>query len=219
MRLIYAVPLVLMAVLGLVFYMALQNPDAETLPSMLIGKKAPDFALDPLPGRADPRGQITPGNQSDGLALVMAAGSGEPETGTDKGFRTTHLEGGSVSLVNFWASWCAPCKVEHPVLTALSREQGMTVHGINYKDDPEAALRFLRALGDPYARVGRDTSGRTAIDWGVYGVPETFLVGADGRILARHVGPLEEGTWDKVFAPVMARHRGKADTTGNAEGS
>lgn len=99
---------------------------------------------------------------------------------------------GKVTLVNVWASWCAPCREEHPLLVALSQDRRFTLAGLNYKDSPQNALRFLGSLGNPYDAVGVDTAGRAAIDWGVYGVPETFLVGKDGKILFKHVGPLTQ---------------------------
>jgi len=99
---------------------------------------------------------------------------------------------GNVTLVNVWASWCAPCREEHPLLLALSQDKRFAVAGLNYKDKPENARRFLGSLGNPYAAIGVDDAGRTAIDWGVYGVPETFLVGRDGKIRFKHVGPLTE---------------------------
>lgn len=97
---------------------------------------------------------------------------------------------GKVTLVNVWASWCAPCREEHPLLLALSRDRRFAIAGLNYKDRPENARRFLGELGNPYQAIGVDDAGRAAINWGVYGVPETFLVGKDGRILYKHVGPL-----------------------------
>ncbi|WP_395449289.1 DsbE family thiol:disulfide interchange protein [Aminobacter sp. UC22_36] len=97
---------------------------------------------------------------------------------------------GKVTLVNVWASWCAPCREEHPVLLELSKDQRFAIAGLNYKDKPENARRFLGDLGNPFKAVGVDQNGRTAIDWGVYGVPETFLVGKDGKVAFKHVGPL-----------------------------
>ncbi|MBD0413977.1 DsbE family thiol:disulfide interchange protein [Oryzicola mucosus] len=97
---------------------------------------------------------------------------------------------GKVTLVNVWASWCAPCREEHPVLLALSQDKRFSIAGLNYKDKPENARRFLGDLGNPFSAIGVDQNGRTAIDWGVYGVPETFLIGKDGKILFKHVGPL-----------------------------
>ncbi|WP_232372799.1 DsbE family thiol:disulfide interchange protein [Acuticoccus mangrovi] len=97
---------------------------------------------------------------------------------------------GRVSLVNVFASWCAPCRVEHPELMALSATPGLTLVGLNYKDRVSSARAFLAELGNPYDAVGVDPDGRAAIEWGVYGVPESFLVGPDGTIRAKHVGPL-----------------------------
>ncbi len=97
---------------------------------------------------------------------------------------------GKVTLVNVWGSWCLPCREEHPLLLELSRDGRFTIAGMNYKDQPENARRFLGELGNPYQAIGVDDAGRTAINWGVYGVPETFLVGKDGKILYRHVGQL-----------------------------
>jgi cytochrome c biogenesis protein CcmG/thiol:disulfide interchange protein DsbE len=110
--------------------------------------------------------------------------------------------GGRVTLVNVWASWCAPCREEHPLLMALARDGRFDIAGLNYKDKAENARRFLGDLGNPFSAVGSDTNGRAAIEWGVYGVPETFLVGRDGRILYKHVGPLDEG---RLASEVMPR--------------
>ncbi|MEO9336235.1 DsbE family thiol:disulfide interchange protein [Mesorhizobium sp. SB112] len=97
---------------------------------------------------------------------------------------------GKVTLVNVWASWCAPCREEHPILLALSQDKRFDIAGLNYKDRPENARRFLGDLGNPFSAIGVDQAGSTAIDWGVYGVPETFLIGKDGKIIYKHVGPL-----------------------------
>ena len=97
---------------------------------------------------------------------------------------------GKVTLVNVFASWCAPCREEHPLLLALSRDKRFVMAALNYKDEPENARRFLGEVGNPYQAIGVDEAGRAAIDWGVYGVPETFVIGKDGRIAYKHVGPL-----------------------------
>lgn len=115
-------------------------------------------------------------------ALPPLEGSGLPA------FEPSTFEGG-VTLVNVWASWCAPCRIEHPLLMRLADDGRFSIVGLNYKDRPENARRFLGELGNPYDAVGVDDNGRVAIDWGVYGVPETFLVGRDGRIAWKHVGP------------------------------
>ena len=116
------------------------------------------------------------------------------------GLASSDLKGAPV-LVNVWASWCVPCRAEHPVLTRLGRE--VPIFGLNYKDKPEDARRFLVELGDPYRRIGTDPSGRVGIDWGVYGVPETFVVDAEGRIRHRHVGPLTEKVVAETIRPLM----------------
>jgi cytochrome c biogenesis protein CcmG/thiol:disulfide interchange protein DsbE len=112
---------------------------------------------------------------------------------------------GKVTLVNVWASWCAPCREEHPFLLALSHDKRFGIAGLNYKDAPENARRFLGSLGNPYAAIGVDQAGRTAIDWGVYGVPETFLVGKDGKILFKHVGPLTEQALTGALLPATEK--------------
>ena len=105
-------------------------------------------------------------------------------------------------LVNFWASWCAPCRVEHPQLIALARE-GLPVYGVNYKDDADKARAFLDELGDPFAGVGADEAGRMAIEWGVYGVPETFVIAGDGTVLLRFAGPVTDAILQNRIRPVL----------------
>lgn len=167
LRLLLLLPVLVFAGLALLFVLRLtRGGDPSALPSALIGRPAPAFALDPLPG-------------------LLAAGRPVP------GLASRDLRGG-VTVVNVWASWCGPCQVEHPLLMRLSVEPGLRVVGINYKDQPENARRFLGRHGNPFAAVGVDPAGRTAIDWGVSAVPETFVVGADGRIRHKHVGELTE---------------------------
>ncbi|WP_269931894.1 DsbE family thiol:disulfide interchange protein [Aminobacter sp. HY435] len=113
--------------------------------------------------------------------------------------------GGKVTLVNVWASWCAPCREEHPVLLELSKDSRIVVAGLNYKDKPENARRFLGDLGNPYKAIGVDQHGRTTIDWGVYGVPETFLVGKDGKIAFKHVGPLSPEAVKASLMPAIEK--------------
>ncbi len=107
-----------------------------------------------------------------------------------------------VKLVNFWASWCAPCRVEHPLLTELAT-QGVPIIGVNYKDSPENAQDFLEELGDPFTHVGVDPAGRTGINWGLYGVPETFVIDGDGTVLLRHAGPITRDIYESRFAPLL----------------
>lgn len=107
-----------------------------------------------------------------------------------------------VTLVNYWASWCAPCRVEHPQLIAL-KDQGIPIIGVNYKDDPAKALAFLAELGDPYDAIGADEKGRTALNWGVYGVPETFVVDGDGTVILRFAGPVTDTVLSKRILPAI----------------
>ena len=109
-----------------------------------------------------------------------------------------------VHVVNIWASWCAPCRLEHPLITRLAADARFQTVGINYKDVPENAMRFLGALGDPYERTGADRAGKAAIDWGVYGVPETFIV-KDGVIVHKFIGPLNEEALAADFLPALER--------------
>ena len=106
------------------------------------------------------------------------------------GLADADLKKGKVTVVNIWASWCGPCRQEHPLLMELSKRQDIVLVGINNKDDAANAARFLGALGQPFAAIGADTTGRTTIDWGGYGVPETFIVDGKGIIRHKHVGPL-----------------------------
>jgi cytochrome c biogenesis protein CcmG/thiol:disulfide interchange protein DsbE len=109
---------------------------------------------------------------------------------------------GNVTVVNVWASWCAPCRAEHPFLMRLAKDTRVRVAGINYKDQPANALRFLSQLGNPFAAIGVDTAGRAAIEWGVYGVPETFLVGRDGLIKFKQVGPITAENYPRLLAEI-----------------
>ena len=125
------------------------------------------------------------------------------QLGTLNPLKDADLRGEGFKLVNFWASWCGPCRVEHPNLMELSR-QGIPVYGVNYKDSPANALAFLRELGNPYAAVGADETGRaTALNWGVYGIPETFLIGPGGTVLARAAGPLTQRVLATRIRPAM----------------
>ncbi|MCY4006330.1 MAG: DsbE family thiol:disulfide interchange protein [Rhodobacteraceae bacterium] len=112
------------------------------------------------------------------------------------------LRANHVKLVNFWASWCAPCRAEHPNLQSLN-EQGLTILGVNYKDQPQHALDFLDELGNPFNRIGADDSGRTAINWGVYGVPETFVVDSNGIIRLRWAGPITSRALSEHILPAL----------------
>lgn len=171
-RVLFLLPLLVFLLVAGYFGLQLTSgADPSRLPSALIDKPVPDFALPALPGR-------------------------------DRGLSASDLTG-EVQLVNVFASWCVPCRAEHPLLIRLAREEGVTVRAINYKDDPDDALAWLDRLGDPYASIGADRDGRAAIDWGVYGVPETFVVDARGRIRYRHVGPLMPFDIDETILPLV----------------
>ena len=129
-----------------------------------------------------------------------------PVQGRTLGLSSTDLIG-EVSLVNVFASWCVACREEHPLLLKLKAENVVPVHGLDYKDPPDDAARWLNTFGDPYMRTGADLDGRVAIDWGVYGVPETFVVGKDGRIAYKHIGPLTQEALDRTILPLIERLR------------
>ena len=129
-----------------------------------------------------------------------------PVSGRTLGLSSADLRG-NVSLVNIFASWCVPCRQEHPVLLALQREGLVPLYGLNYKDRPEDAGPWLDKLGDPYARTGADLDGRVGIDWGVYGVPETFIIDREGRIAYKHIGPITSQIVDEKIRPLVAKLR------------
>jgi cytochrome c biogenesis protein CcmG/thiol:disulfide interchange protein DsbE len=168
---LYLLPAALFALVAIVFYNRI-GTDTNALPSPLIDKPTPDFALLPLAADA-------------------------------AGFSSADLRG-KVSLVNVFASWCVPCRAEHPVLNALSRSKRVPIYGINYKDKPEAARAWIAELGNPYTQIGTD-AGRVGIDLGVYGVPETFVVDRQGRIRYKHVGPLTQDDVDRKILPLIAQ--------------
>ncbi|MGS4946338.1 DsbE family thiol:disulfide interchange protein [Meridianimarinicoccus sp. RP-17] len=118
-------------------------------------------------------------------------------------FDDAALRAPGVKLVNFWASWCAPCRVEHPKLEQLA-DEGIPIYGVNYKDEPDKALRFLAELGDPYTAIGADGPGRMALDWGLYGVPETYVIDGDGTVVLRFAGPITESVLENTIRPAIA---------------
>ena len=166
-------PLIIFVVLAGVFAAMLLQPgrNAATIPSVLIGKPAPQLTLPPLATVDIP-------------AFEPAAFDG-------------------VTLVNFWASWCAPCRAEHPFLVAMGRDERLTIAGVNYKDKPDQAAGFLEDLGNPYDMIGTDANGRAGIEWGVYGMPETFLVDASGMIVFKHVGPITDAVMRDQLGPAI----------------
>ena len=134
------------------------------------------------------------------FALAAVAGTGV------EGFDTAALKG-EVTVVNVFASWCIPCRQEHPLLERLKLETGVRLFGINQRDTPENAAAFLNELGNPYDRIGGDTANRVSIDWGVYGVPETFVVNAEGVVTFKHVGPISSETLVRDVIPAIERAR------------
>lgn len=127
--------------------------------------------------------------------------------GDKPGFTDADLRDGTVKLVNYWASWCAPCRVEHPHLEALAHQEGLTIYGVNYKDQPANALGFLKELGDPYTAVGADANGRMALNWGVYGVPETYVIDGQGQIVLRLAGPVTQRVLETRLRPALKAAR------------
>jgi cytochrome c biogenesis protein CcmG, thiol:disulfide interchange protein DsbE len=125
-----------------------------------------------------------------------------PVKGRTLGLASENLHG-EVSLVNVFASWCAECRLEHPLIMQMKSQGVVTIHGLNYKDRPDDAARWLNTLGDPYTRTGADINGRVGIDWGVYGVPETFVISKDGRIAYKHIGPLSAEVLEKKIIPLI----------------
>ena len=180
-RLAFLVPAALFAVLLVLFAIGLRH-DPHLLPSALIDRPAPDFAL---PGLYD----------------------------TAKGLSRQDI-GDRVTLVNFFASWCVPCREEHAQLMALAHRPGVTLEGVAYKDKPEDARRFLDGLGNPYRRIGVDRNGSTAIDFGVYGVPETYVVDGSGHIRFRQVGPLTAEDVEHKILPLIDRITASAGQPG-----
>lgn len=131
-----------------------------------------------------------------------------PALKTDKpGFGAMDF-GGEPVLVNVFASWCVPCRVEHPLITQLAEEHGVPVFGLNSKDERDAAIAWLAELGDPYTRIGYDPTGRAGVDWGVYGYPETFLVSPAGEIVYKYVGPITPRIMNEEFLPRIEALRG-----------
>ena len=127
-----------------------------------------------------------------------------PVQGRKLGLASGDLKG-QVSLVNVFASWCVACRQEHPLLMELSKQGFVPIHGLNYKDKPDEAAGWLDARGDPYTRTGADVNGRAGIDWGVYGVPETFVIDKNGNIAYKHIGPISEQDWVEKIRPLVEK--------------
>ncbi len=173
-------PLIVFAGMAVFFALALKTGDPSRLPSALIGKPVPQIEIGPLEGLI-----------SDGRPVP--------------GITTASLPNGTPYVVNFWASWCVPCVAEHPMLVELKKRTGVPILGVNYKDQAANARRFLSRYGNPFVAVGVDGNGRAAIEWGVYGMPETFIVDAKGRIAYKHVGPITEESLEQAILPALER--------------
>lgn len=173
-------PLAVFAALAVVFFVSLESGrDPARIPSPLIDKPAPDVDLPELKDVFLDRRQVPGLKRADLL--------------------------GSVTLVNVWASWCIPCREEHPILEQLATDTRFRLVGINFKDQPDAARRFLNQYGNPFKNIGVDASGRTGIEWGAYGVPETFLVDRNGTIRFKFVGPLSQQSMTKLLMPEVEK--------------
>ncbi len=166
-------PLIIFIALAGIFLIRLGDRSISTnVPSPLVGKPAPTTMLEPLVGLTQD------GKQVEGI--------------NSKTFKN------GITIVNVFASWCAPCRVEHPFLKELAKRADLKILGINYKDSSQNALRFLGALGNPYAAVGIDPKGKAAIDWGVYGVPENYIIDSNGIIRYKHIGPIDSHSIKKI---------------------
>jgi cytochrome c biogenesis protein CcmG, thiol:disulfide interchange protein DsbE len=181
-RLVPLLPLIGFLVLAALFLVRLGSGDPGRIPSALIGRPAPMTSLPPVPGLER---------------------DGKPLPGLDPGEFQGH-----VSLVNVWASWCVPCHDEVAFLQQLAQDPRIRLVGINYKDQPDNARRFLNRYGNPFAAAGADENGRAAIEGGVYGVPETFVVGRDGRIAFKLVGPINAENFEQVLLPELQKALG-----------
>lgn len=177
-RRILIVPGLVVAALTGLFYFALKKGDPSKIPSALIGKPVPQVTFIPVEG-------------------LVEAGNPVPA------FDPKTLAGGTPTVVNFWASWCLPCVDEHPLLIELAKRTGVTIVGVNYKDQPVNARRFLSRYGNPFKAVGADPAGSGAIEWGVYGMPETFVVDGRGIIVYKHVGPISPEALEKRMIPAV----------------
>lgn len=203
-----------------VFLLLGLNRNPNEIPSPLIGKAAPEFALPRLadaPASIGRRG-LTPGNASSSTGQASAdadAGAGADAKGGNDNLVSSQALRGQPYLLNVWASWCMPCLQEHPQMVALAQSHRIRIVGMNYKDQPADARRWLARNGNPYDEIIVDAQGRTAIDFGVYGVPETFLIDAEGRIRYKLTGALSIQTLQDQLLPAIAA----LDNNGQPSGS
>lgn len=167
------------------------------LPLIIFGGLAIFFLLQLTSGRnAQDLPSVLIGKQAPSLSMDALDGSGVPAL-------TDAAISGKLTLVNVWASWCVPCRQEHPFLLELSKDPRIQIVGLNYKDKNANALKFLNELGNPYTAIGVDPNGAASIDWGVYGVPETFLVSPSGEILYKHIGPIDARGFQAKILPAI----------------
>jgi len=178
-RLVVLLPLLAFLALAALFFYRLGSGDPSKLPSALIGRPVPDTPLPPIAG-------------------LLRDGATVP------GIASADFKG-AVTLLNVWASWCVPCHDEAPLLMTLAADKRFRIAGINYKDQPDNARRFIGRYGNPFVAVGADGQGRASIDWGVYGVPETFVIGRDGRIAYKLIGPITPGNLDATLKPALEK--------------
>ena len=178
-RLVVLLPLLIFLGLAALFFYRLGAGDISHIPSALIGRPVPAVDFPPLPG-------------------LVRDGASVPGI-----MRADFV--GAVTVVNVWASWCVPCREEAPLLMRLAEDKRIRVVGINYKDKPDTARRFIGLYGNPFVAAGVDESGRAAMDWGVYGVPETFLVGRDGRIAFKLIGEITAGNLETTLKPEIEK--------------
>ncbi len=191
----FLIPLALFAGMAVFLGMGLGlNP--REVPSPLIGKPAPAFAL---PLLADSTSTVTGTGTGTNLGTSPGNGTGPAASQT---LRRDDLLG-TVWMLNVWASWCAPCREEHPLVIDIARRKLAPVYGLNYKDDPTAAGQWLRQLGNPYTAILVDADGRAGIDFGVYGVPETFIIDRQGIVRFKHVGPLNPDVVRDKIEPLL----------------
>lgn len=172
----YMLPVIIfLGLAGLFFIQLVSGRNKAEVPSVLIGKTVPSFELATLEGGGLPS------------------------------FSSENAKDNKLTLINVWASWCGPCRAEHPFVEALSKNENLTIYGLNYKDNDEKALSFLKELGNPYDAVGADHSGRVGIDFGVYGVPETFVVDKSGTIVHKFIGPITASRLQDELVPAIER--------------
>jgi len=184
-----AAPLLIFATIsGFALWGLDPDRDPREIPSVLIDKPAPDFELPPIEGL------------------------------DTKGLKTADLPSDRPTLVNVFASWCVPCRAEHAVLTRMAEERGVRLLGINYKDKPENVRKWLGELGNPYEQIGADEGGRVGLEWGIFGVPETFVISPEGRVLHRVVGPVQTAKTVEQIMAILTESRLDRPADGRTEG-